>query len=111
MFLIDSDKHNIYKKKDLNLSKYARIFKKNPVVPLFGDMQITLESFIKRSPHFDEKVWGTSEDNPKNAQEYEILHLLPATRAAHNDYVAKFSNVLNDIKISSRIGSRPNPAV
>ena len=70
---MDGEKHNIFKKKDLNLSKFSRIFKKNPVVPLFGDMQITLESTIKRSPHFDEKVWGTSgtsTEDPKIAQEY-----------------------------------------
>lgn len=73
LFLMDGEKHNIFKKKDLNLSKFSRIFKKNPVVPLFGDMQITLESTIKRSPHFDEKVWGSSVEDPKIAQEYPTL--------------------------------------
>eukprot|EP00026_Physarum_polycephalum_P001363 Phypoly_transcript_01364.p1 GENE.Phypoly_transcript_01364~~Phypoly_transcript_01364.p1 ORF type:complete len:1135 (+),score=191.05 Phypoly_transcript_01364:297-3407(+) len=109
---MDGEKHNIFKKKDLNLSKFSRIFKKNPVVPLFGDMQITLESTIKRSPHFDEKVWGTSTEDPKIAQEYEILHLLQATRQAHNEYVAKFGNVINELKISRRSATTAsyNPA-
>lgn len=70
LFLMDGEKHNIYRKKDLTLSRFARIFKKNPVVPLFGDMQITLESFIKRTPHYDEKVWGTGIEDPKISQEY-----------------------------------------
>jgi cytoplasmic FMR1 interacting protein len=101
----DDNKHNIFKKKDLNLSRISRIFKKNPVVPLYGDMQITLESLIKRSPHFDEKVWGSTDSDQRMAQDYEILHALDATRSAHNDYLAKFSNVINDIKISQRLNS------
>lgn len=39
-------------------------------MPLYGDMQITLESLIKRSPHFDEKVWGSSDSDQKVALEY-----------------------------------------
>ncbi len=67
---MDCEKNNIFKKKDFNLAKFSRIFKRNPVVPLFGDMQITLEAFIKRSHHFDEKVWGSSNDDAKLTQEY-----------------------------------------
>lgn len=70
---MDGEKNNIFKKKDLNLTKFSRVFKRHPVVPLFGDMQITLEAFIKRSPHFDEKVWGQgAEDVRVIQQEYPL---------------------------------------
>lgn len=71
---MDNEKINIFKKKDLNLGRLSRIFKKYPVVPLYGDMQTTLESLVRRSPHFDEKVWTSSED-PKLIQEYRDLFL------------------------------------
>jgi len=108
---MDGEKNNIFKKKDLNLGKVSRIFKKYPVVPLFGDMQITLESLIKRSPHFDEKVWGNvpGEDvNAKVIQEYELVHLVAAARVASNEYVAKFSNTINELRLVQKT-SNPSP--
>eukprot|EP01111_Echinosteliopsis_oligospora_P015952 TRINITY_DN6483_c0_g1_i1.p1 TRINITY_DN6483_c0_g1~~TRINITY_DN6483_c0_g1_i1.p1 ORF type:complete len:1368 (+),score=367.50 TRINITY_DN6483_c0_g1_i1:181-4284(+) len=106
LFLMDVDtKRNIFKKKDLNLAKTQRIFKRNPVVPLYGDMQTTLESLIKKSPHFDEKVWSQTADDEKMAQEYEILRLIGPTRNAHNDYTAKFANMINEIKVTQRLSN------
>lgn len=67
------------------------------MVPLYGDMQITLESMIKRSPHFDEKVWGAGTEQ-KLSIEYEIIHHLESTKAQYNEYLARFSNLINEIK-------------
>ena len=36
-------------------------------------MQITLDSLIRRSPHFDEKIWGGNVDTEKAAQQYICL--------------------------------------
>ncbi|EGG14585.1 component of SCAR regulatory complex [Cavenderia fasciculata] len=100
LYLIDENdsKHNIFKNKNLNLSRYAKIFRKNPVVPLYGDMQITLEALVKRSPHFDEKAWGTSTLDSKVAQEYEIINYLDSTKSLYHEYVARFANMINDVK-------------
>eukprot|EP01113_Clastostelium_recurvatum_P001498 TRINITY_DN1060_c0_g1_i3.p1 TRINITY_DN1060_c0_g1~~TRINITY_DN1060_c0_g1_i3.p1 ORF type:complete len:1328 (-),score=521.15 TRINITY_DN1060_c0_g1_i3:101-4084(-) len=107
LFLMDNEKDekkNIFKRKDLALNRVAKLFKRNPVVPLYGDMQITLEALIKRSPHFDEKVWGTSSvsEDAKVAFEYEIVNILDQTRAAHNDFIARFANTINEIKAAQR---------
>ncbi|KYQ91088.1 component of SCAR regulatory complex [Tieghemostelium lacteum] len=100
LLLIDDEKHNIFKNKNLNFSRYSKIFRKNPVVPLYGDMQITLESVVRKSPHFNENQWGTSTLDSKVAQEYEIIHVLDSTRQLYNEYVAKFANMINEIKAS-----------
>jgi hypothetical protein len=60
-------------------------------------MQITLESMIKRSPHFDEKAWGVSGVDTKLSVEYEIVNHLEAVRQRHNDYLAKFGNMINEV--------------
>ncbi|GAM27817.1 hypothetical protein SAMD00019534_109930 [Acytostelium subglobosum LB1] len=110
LFLIDENdnKHNIFKNKSLNLSAYAKIFRKNPVVPLYGDMQITLEALVKRSPHFDEKAWGTSSMDSKVALDYEIIHTIEQTKQLYIDYTARFANMINDIK-ASRQRKEPLP--
>ncbi|KAN0039438.1 hypothetical protein ACTA71_001632 [Dictyostelium dimigraforme] len=108
LFLIDENdsKHNINKNKNLNISRYAKIFKKNPVVPLYGDMQITLESLVKRSPHFDEKAWGTSTLDSKSALDYEIIHVLDQTRSLYNEYMARFANMINEIRAAKARGPK-----
>eukprot|EP01133_Synstelium_polycarpum_P001207 gene1207-1395_t len=113
LFLIDENdsKHNIFKNKNLNLSRYAKIFRKNPVVPLYGDMQITLEALVKRSPHFDEKAWGTSTLDSKVAAEYEIIHFVEQTKTMYQDYTARFANMVNDVKAATRHAPKEAPPI
>jgi cytoplasmic FMR1 interacting protein len=66
-------------------------------------MQITLEAVIKRSPHFDEKVWNVGETS--KPIEYEIIYHLEYTRQAHNDYLAKFMSTIAEVRaVLSREG-------
>jgi len=100
LFLMDGEASsplNVFKSKKIKLSRFSLIFKKYPVVPLYGDMQITLEGLIKRAPHFDEKALDVSAADTKLASEYEIINQIDSIRQAHNDYLAKFSNMINEI--------------
>jgi len=105
LFLLDGGEGNtnlnLFKNKKVKLERFAKIFKKYPVVPLYGDMQIMLESTIKRSPHYDERLWPSAAE-PKNALEYEIVSQLEAARAAYNDYLALYSNMINEIKVMKK---------
>ncbi|KAL6064809.1 Cytoplasmic FMR1-interacting protein [Balamuthia mandrillaris] len=102
LFLMDGDNErtSIFKSKKVNLPRFAKLFKKYPIVPLYGDMQISLEQTIKRSPNFDEKSWESPLPENKLAQEYELQNHLEATRVKHNRYLAKFSNMINQINIT-----------
>ena len=44
--------YTLEKKKKLNLAKIDRMFKELQVVTLFGDMQITLSSYIEKMSDF-----------------------------------------------------------
>jgi len=71
LFLLDGDAsspHNVFKSKRININRFARLFKKTPVIPLYGDMQITLEAWILISPHFDEKAWVSTEATPADTK-------------------------------------------
>jgi len=79
LFLMDGEvnsTNNVFKSKKLKLSRFSAIFKKYPVVPLYGDMQIALEQMVRRAPHFDEKALDVSIVDSKTAADYEILNVL-----------------------------------
>lgn len=102
LFLMDGDnntQYNIFKSKKIKLNRFATIFRKYPIVPLYGDMQITLESMIRRSPHFDEKIWGISGTDSKLALEYEIINSVESTKLSHNEYMSKFANMINELRV------------
>jgi DNA-binding FadR family transcriptional regulator len=60
-------------------------------------MFITLDALIKKSPHFDERVWGASVHDSKTAFEYDLSNHAANMRASHNEYVARFSNMINEV--------------
>jgi len=110
LFLMDGDqnsKYNIFKTKLIKLDRFYKIFKKYPYVPLYGDMQIYLETYIRGSPHFDEKLWGVPIADTKIAQEYELVNHLESVRNAHHDYLAKFSNTINEYR-AALLENKPN---
>ncbi len=80
----------------MHITSLTLIFpQRYPIVPLYGDMQFSLEQTIKRSPHYDEKTWGASIPDSKLAAEYEIQSQLETIRVEHNTYLAKFSSMIN----------------
>jgi len=104
LFLMDGEApnspYNIFKNKKIKIGRFSIIFKKYPIVPLYGDMQISLEANIRRSIHFDERSWGGSES--KLSIEYEIINFLDATRNQYNEYLCKFQNMINEIPFWKR---------
>jgi hypothetical protein len=67
-------------------------------------MQIALEALIRRSPHFDEKVWGGTTTDAKLSIEYELINHIDSTRQAYTDYLARFTTMINEIKAVHREG-------
>lgn len=107
LILMDGDAntpYNIFKSKKINLKRFASLFKKYPVVPLYGDMQINLEAPIRHSPHFDQGAWGGTPDDAKSlAVEYDLLSQLENIRQSHNDFLAKFASLMNRIRAARDI--------
>lgn len=57
MFLLDGDTVNVFSHKLLNWSRLKQLFKDNPVVPLYGDMQTTLDHVLDKAPNFRSSNW------------------------------------------------------
>lgn len=88
LFLMDhpDPKRNIYKNKLIDIKRFDKIFKRLPVVPLFGDMQITLMSYIQKSSSWEQGqshwVSGTDKDEARVAgAEYNIVNKIEGFKA------------------------------
>jgi cytoplasmic FMR1 interacting protein len=126
LYLMDGDneKLNVFKSKKISLSPFQKFFKvrppsfalhpdqsaafmanvptlcapqKYPIVPLYGDMQFSLEQTIKSCPHYDEKTWGLPLEDRKLAVEYEIQGQIDSIRTEYNMYLAKFTSMIHQV--------------
>lgn len=66
-----------------------------PVVPLFGDMTITLSQLYSKAPHLANRWDPPVED--ETIKYYSTLHNIELTRLEYNDYLSRLRYVLNDL--------------
>ncbi|XP_039270661.1 cytoplasmic FMR1-interacting protein 2-like [Styela clava] len=94
---------NIYKlqdKKKLHLTKIDKFFKQLQVVPLYGDMQIPLASYIQNMSDFEDNKskWSCASSTVStgsSSAQYNLAEQLVAIREDHIKYtseLAKYSN-------------------
>ena len=105
---------NIFKTTKIKLPNLQRIFKKYPVVPLYGDMNICMEIVLRRSGHYDSvkmgTVWGmdTSYSTPIGTStsnsvtnsapmpvQYDLKASWVAIREGYSVYMTRFSAAIN----------------
>ncbi|XP_065187273.1 cytoplasmic FMR1-interacting protein 2-like [Sycon ciliatum] len=105
LFLMDGTV-SIYKldaKKKISLSKIDKFFKQVAVVPLFGDMQIALVSYIKQTKNYDASKWScVSEQAEEKAfvQHYNIQSKIDTIRTEHLKYISELARYNNEITTS-----------
>jgi hypothetical protein len=81
MDLSPDPKRSIYKNKAVNIQRFDKIFKQVPVIPLFGDMQVTLMSIVKEGNYYSDSLWASGTDKEEEkvaAREYNVLTKLNA---------------------------------
>lgn len=108
LFLIDSDdpKRSLLKIKSIKLERFAKIFRKFPIVPLYGDMQTTIVNILERSPSFNEETWSVGKvSDTKLAVDYEIIHHLSDVRRDYNMYLSAFNNLVKEVKLQLKNNS------
>jgi len=65
-------KKSVYRNKAVNLSRFDKIFRATPVVPICGDMQISLISLVKSGKHYAKEFWH-SDELKADAPQYNIV--------------------------------------
>ncbi|XP_063952182.1 cytoplasmic FMR1-interacting protein 2-like [Lytechinus pictus] len=91
LFLMDNETNSIYSQKNkLNLSRIDKIFKKLEVVPLYGDLQISVLSYIKKCGNYEthQSFWK-SENITATGSQFNILRQQTSLRDEHTKYLAQ----------------------
>lgn len=96
----DSKSFNVFKTTKIKLSNLQRVFKKYPVVPLYGDMNIVLEIVLHRSAHYSEpkmgSSWKASSAVPGAIPPlYDLRASWVDIRETHSQYMTRFSAAIN----------------
>lgn len=96
--LDDAKGMNVFKTNKIKLPILQKVFKRTPVVPLFGDMIVTLAFILEKSPHYDKKTmasnWGGDPD-PKTVAQYDLRSYWDAIRSSYSQYMLKFAAAMN----------------
>ena len=73
-----------------------------PVVPLYGDMQIELVSYVKMCPNFknDSDKWTCASGNAeeKVLSQYNLLSKMDTIREEHLHYISKLARYNNEVQ-------------
>lgn len=108
IFLMDSKDSDVVKmdqKKRINISKIDKIFKQFPVVPLFGDVQIALVTYLKMCPHFEgmREKWSSSSDaaEDKTVVQYNLLGKMDSIREEHVKFISELARYNNEMITAS----------
>lgn len=105
LYLIDivDPKITIYKHKKINIGKIADLFRTLPIVPLFGDMHLSLMANLSLSPHYDDRKWGIVDEEGGDRTEM-LAKAADSITEAHCKLVAQ----LGLLRASTAAGTRSN---
>jgi cytoplasmic FMR1 interacting protein len=77
--------------------------KQLPVVPLFGDIQIGLASYIKMCPHFDSMrdKWTCANENAdeKLVGQYKLTNKMDTIREEHVRFISELARYNNEVHL------------
>ncbi len=110
MFLLDNDSCNVFKDKRINWDRIKGLFKDNPVVPLYGDMQTTLDHVLAQAPNFRSSNWESFDPtraDPKVANKYLIVRNMERYRTQYRQFLAAWQTATNSTRLTR---ARPDAA-
>ena len=90
-------KHKLIKKE-----RFAKYLKRNPVVPLYGDMHANLQAVLQRCPNFahaEAADWiaVSRKDVERVRQAYDIIAHLPRLRVLVAEYIGSLNELLHRV--------------
>ena len=95
---------NAFKHKLVRKERFSRYFKRNPVVPLYGDMHANLSAVLQRCPNFHtveptEWISVSKKDQEHARQEYDIISYLPRLRVLVAEYIGSLNELLHRVTV------------
>jgi cytoplasmic FMR1 interacting protein len=91
---------SIFKTNKIKLSSVQKLLKRYPVVPLYGDMCITIEYVLQQSVHYDKQsmgsVWGAADSD--KLTHYDIKTHWKEIRESFSQFSVSFVAIVNKCK-------------
>ena len=108
LYLGDEAARPVNRVKTVRVSQYTRLFKKYPVVPLYGDMQTQLANILRRAPSFrDDSALDSSVSESKSVVEYMVIHHLATLRQSYNTFLALWNSTMKEVKLQLKANGAP----
>lgn len=92
---VESEK-NVFKNKRIITSELVQIFKRYPVVPLEGDMQFSLTSFLQRYPNYDPSLAVNINDH-KVKRDYDLISYWKSINDEYNSFSQRASKIIRTL--------------
>lgn len=91
---------NVFKTSKIKATRLHAVFKKFPIVPLYGDMSITMEIILHRSSHYDRAAmgsqWGQKEaDAAVASPPYDLRTAWDSMRSSYSHFTTRFAAAIN----------------
>ena len=70
------------------------------MVPLFGDMQISLVAYVKHCPHFELSKWSCAAGNAEEkagVNQYNLLNRMGVIHEEHLKIISELARYSNDV--------------
>ena len=74
------------------------------MVPLFGDMQISLIAYVKKCPHFEPSKWSCAAGNAEERaglSQYNLLNRMGQIHEEHLKIISELARCSNDVSLIS----------
>ncbi|KAL9642946.1 hypothetical protein ABK040_010639 [Willaertia magna] len=101
MYLIDNKdtaKNNYLKKiGSSSLSRFYKIFKSYPNIPLYGDMTFSLKTVLKSCPNLQEKDWVPDRED-QLAKNFLLINHIAKMRGEFETFTRNYKILINKIK-------------
>jgi len=112
LYLLDNNSsslsiYKLHEKKKLNLNKIDKFFKHLQVVPLFGDMQIPLASYIQNMSDFEENKGRWSCCSATTSSQYNLTERLVKIRDEHIRYTSQLAKHSNNEVVTTAQRDQP----
>lgn len=96
-------KANVFNFKKIHISPIQKIFRRLPVVPLCGDMTLTLVSALELAPHFTRTTmspsWGDVGENSAPPAEYKLITHWKIIREENAKLAVQLALLINKLRV------------
>ena len=75
------------------------------MVPLFGDMQISLVSYVKQCPHFETSKWSCAAGNAEEkagVSQYNLVSRMSQIHEEHLKIISELARYSNEVGLYSK---------